>query len=260
MVLSSRRLLAFSVGSNLGYYYVLRVARGGGSDEASAQAQTTDIATPSVTFDDHQLARACAGGIAGDDVHSFTLVGTAKRENEEGQEEIVPAGTAFKLSFENNRGHNYGNGSAPKQAKFVTTDANGHPAYVEELPVTTNAQGHISLSVLSSDIISSDIKVKIKWQDADGEEQDAGSKACVFARARTLRRFGLANFPDEEDTGWIFNQDALLSYGITPVKVYLKFRVNLSIPEDTNRFDADGRPLNGNQLSDIVTLSDLWMC
>ena len=231
------------------YYYVLRVAHGGETSDASAQAETIDLPTPNVTFADDQLARACAGGIA-DDVHQFTLEGVAKRLNENGEEELVPQGTEFKLSFENNRGHDYQNGSEPKKAKFVTSDGNGNPDYVEELTVQADNQGKIGFTVLSSDIISSDIEVKIKWEDANGEEQDAGSKACDFAEAVGKRRFPNQNDPEgaypEDDNGWLFGGKYLAQPGSqTTAKVYLKFM------KDPSLGDVNGNwaYVNGHQVS-----------
>ena len=225
------------------YYYVLRVTHGGQTSDASAQAETVDLPTPNVTFSRDQLARACAGGIAGDDVHTFTITGTAKRLNENGGEELVPEDTEFKLSFENNRGHDYDNGSAPRKAKFVTTNANGDPDYVEELTVQADDQGKINFTVLSSDIISSDIEVKVKWEDADGEEQDAGSKACEFVKVESKRRYGIV-FADQgaaDDRGWYFDSGLFDGPGSYVPGVYkIKFWRDPSITPDDKYFTIPG--------------------
>ena len=66
---------------------------GGGGGEGDDDESSASFA---VTFEG--LARACAGGL-GDDVHAFTIMGTA--EKPDGSR--VP-GATLQLSFENNRG------------------------------------------------------------------------------------------------------------------------------------------------------------
>ena len=161
----------------------------------------------------------------------------------------MPQGTEFKLSFEGNRGHDYGDGRAQKKAKFVTSDGNGNPEYVEELTVSTDNQGKIGFTVLSSDIVSSDIEVKIKWEDADGEEQEAGSKACDFAEAEAKRRFAnpfnSADRYPEDDFGWLFQQQWLRSVGSqTTAKFYLKFMKDPSLGNVNGNWEF----VNGHQM------------
>lgn len=103
--------------------------------------------------------------------------------------------------------------------------------------ITTDGQGKFSLTVLSSDTVCNDIKVKVKHVSAD-----AGSQSCDFADSESLRRFGLLQFPDEKkDTGWIFDSGILSQEDeTTPAKIYLKFQKDLSILRDTKYFNNDG--------------------
>ena len=243
------------------YHYVLRVTHGSESDDAKAQAKTPDLETPNVTFDD-QLARACAGGIGVDGIHSFTITGTAKRKDENGQDEFVPAGTEFTLTFEGNKGHDYSGddeGIKPvgwkteqiKRAKFVTVDEQGNQKLVEELKVTTSdstktvdgkqveVKGQFSVTVLSSDVISSGVQIKVKWVNTKGEKKEAGDKSCSFEQAEYRRRFAnpfnSAEPYPEADNGWLIQSRWLSeSQPTTTCKVYLKFK------RDPKGEDEDG--------------------
>lgn len=220
------------------YHYVLQINHGGKTTEARASVRTNEEGSPSVKF--AGLARACAGGIMGDDVHSFTLTATAT--NPDGS---LATNTDFMLSFHNDTGS-----SPSKKAKFVSQNAEQATILSEGLAVRSDNLGKFSVTVLSSDIASTSTQIKVQWQDSQGQNKTVGSQSCVFDRAWSLRRFGLVNFPNEEDTGWIFNQDVLLSADVTPAKVYLKYRVDPSIPRDTSYFHSDGTPKNGTELSD----------
>lgn len=195
-----------------------------------------------VTFDG--LARACAGGIGVDGVHSFTITGTANKADGS-----LASNTTFKLSFDGNKGHDYSNDDPSlwpdewtnppqdsngnpvdpstliKKAKFVTTDDSGNQKLAETMNVTTDGQGQFSVTVLSSDIVTQDIKVKVKWTDADGNDQDVGSQACDFGAAESIVR-DPNNLGDPNDLGWLFNGQWLQSGDQTTAKVYMKFMIN----------------------------------
>lgn len=173
------------------YYYILRTAHGGTTTDASATVTTTEQDVPAVTFEG--LARSCAGGVSVDGVHDFSITGTARRGDGS-----LATSTEFKLSFENNRGR-------INQARFVTTNANREQILVPALTVTTNNEGKFSIKVLSSDTVSSDIQVKVGWENPQRQMRDAEAKNCDFAASMSLRRFGLPNFRNEPDTGWQFN-------------------------------------------------------
>ena len=229
-------------------------------DGALERTVSVKVVLLQVTFED-QLARACAGGVAVDGVHDFTITGTAKLPNGA----VAPAGTEFKLVFEGNKGHDY-SGDDPalwpkanwttedmRKAKFVTVDANDNQKLVEELMVTTDENGEFPVHVLSSDIISSDIKIKVKSVSDDGGETEVGEKECDFAGALSLRRFGLIKFPEESDTGWLFggvtsplsnsnSEEIIAPSGVTLAKVYIKFRVDTTIAIDSNYFNLNGSP------------------
>ena len=208
-------------------------------DEALERTVNVKVMQMQVTFED-QLARACAGGVAVDGVHDFTITGTAKLADGT----APPEGTELKLSFENNKGED-------KRATFIPNTQKGQTLLPntngEEMTVVTDADGQFPVQVLSSDIISSDIKIKVKRVSNDGQETEAGEKECNFAKADNIRRFGIKDSVEEEDSGWLFNQGVSLSgVGVvTPVKVYLKFRKNPDdaiFPIDANYFWVNGNP------------------
>ena len=199
---------------------------GSRDDEATVRSFTAKVVLPEVTFEE-QSARACAGGVAVDGVHDFTIIGTAKDANGT----LMPQGTEFKLSFENNHGENKRATFAAdiEQGQAIVPDTDG-----EEMTVTTNAQGQFSLTVLSSDTISSDIKVKVKGTNPSGEEFDAGEQTCDFGAAKRLRNFPNPLDPyEDEDSGWLFIYPYLSKPGsVAPAKVYLKFKINANLADD----------------------------
>ena len=244
------------------YTYILVIGHAGTTTQASATDKTIDLDTPSIKFDG--LARACAGGIGVDGVHSFTITGTATRDDGTGTgNTTLVTGTDFKLSFDANKGHDY-SGDDPslwpkpdwttddiKKAKFVTGyDANGNPILDETLTVHTDSTtGQFSVTVVSSDIVSSDIKVKLKWTNSNGDDKDAGSQACDFAEAAAKRRFPNQYDPDEVypegDIGWLFHQSWLSYSGAeTTGKIYLKFMIDPTVGD----VDGNWKEVNGHQM------------
>lgn len=179
------------------------------------------------------VVRACAGAVGNDGVHSATVEVLAKRDGQ-----ILP-NAELTFSFEGNTGN-------PNKAKFI----NEQGQTVETLTRTTNNDGKASVTVLSSDTISQP-EVTVKHE---GEE--VSSVTCNFVEAMSLRRFGIKDYIEKVDNGWLFNQGAALSGtgAITPIKVYLKFRKNpddTTHPIDQNYFLIDGVPsstldTNGN--------------
>jgi hypothetical protein len=100
----------------------------------------TPTPIPDILFD--KPARACAGGVAVDGVHSFTLVTTAKRPDGS-----VATNATLNLSFENNRGH-------VKRATFIPDESTGQTLIQgsngERMRVSTDSYGRFRLTVLSS--------------------------------------------------------------------------------------------------------------
>jgi hypothetical protein len=193
------------------------------------------------------LARACAGGVGADGVHDFGVTAIAK--NKDG--DPLP-GITLKFSFEGNKGHDYGDGTPPKRAKYIlgagqtaVPDSDG-----EAMTAITDAEGKVPVHVLSSDIVSSDIEMKVQWTSPTGEEKDVGSQACDFAEAVGKRRFPNQYDPEEaypeDDNGWLFGQKYLNAAGVeTTAKVYLKFM------KDPALGDVDGNwaYVNGHRVS-----------
>ena len=217
---------------------------GSRDDEATVRSFTAKVVLPKVSFEE-QSARACAGGVAVDGVHDFTIIGTAKDANGT----LMPQGTEFKLSFENNRGHDYsGDNSAiwPKpnwtsndiqKAKFITTNLQGNQVFVEEMTAKTDAVGQFTVHVLSSDIISSDIEIKVKGTNPAGQEFDAGEKTCDFAEAFGFRGF-YSEFNPGADKGWKFNLRWLRPGVQTTAKIYLQFKIKANggtVPSNLKR-------------------------
>jgi hypothetical protein len=225
------------------YTVTLAVTPSGQGGEGGTVTTNVTVTDPQVTFTG--LARACAGGIAVDGVHDFTITATAK----EPDGTPVANNTEFKLSFKNNRGHDYSSddpGIKPdgwtaaqiKKAKFVTV-AGGVQSLVEELVVHTNENGQFPVTVLSSDIVSQDIEIQVTRTNQNGQGTVVGSQNCRFDQAAYRRRFAnpfnsAERYP-EDDYGWLFQQKWLSSNNsTTTAKLYLKFM------RDPNGQDADG--------------------
>jgi len=103
------------------------------------------------------------------------------------------------------------------------------------LAARTDAQGNVSLRVLSSDIITQDISIQA-IRTLAGSDYVIGTQACDFGELLSYRRFRNQYDPEEvEDTGWLLDFPHLEALdGITPAKVYLKFRKDLDV------LDIDG--------------------
>ena len=191
--------------------------------------------------------RACAGGVAVDGVHDFTLTGVLRLSDG-----TVAANTRLKFFFENNKGHDYTNddlGVKPigwtvgqiKRAKLVTTGVNGSQNLTEEAIIDTDSNGQFSVKVLSSDIVSSDIKIKVV-RDMQGQQQDVGEQTCRFEQAAYKRRFANPFNSNErypqEDYGWLLQRQWLSSTSSqTTAKLYLKFMRNPTEPDQDGNWD-----------------------
>lgn len=212
-----------------------------------AQAQrprakaSSEVSVLTVTFEG--LPRACAGAI-NDDVHTFTIVATTKQGSDRVSVPLV-------FSFENNVGHNYGDGQPIKRAKFI--NSYGQP--VETLVQATDSNGSASIRVLSSDVATQGIKIKAKWRNPQGLEEEVGSIDCDFARPVSYRRFPNSTDPDEpEDTGWLFDFPSFDTPNrTTPAKVYMKFMV------DPAKGDVDGnwKFVNGHDMLIFIDSVDV---
>lgn len=207
---------------------------------------------PEVSFEG--TPRACAGGIAVDGVHSFTLTGTLIFGGQ-----VLP-GSTVQLSFEGNKGHDYSqdpvgvkpDGWTPadiKRARLVASSGQGAQGLVEEMTTTTDAQGKFTVTVLSSDIITSKIKLLVKYQTPEGDLKPISKIPCNFVEATAIRRFR-NQYDDSEpypsgDDGWLFEQKWLASSSAqTTGKIYLKFMV------DPQQGDVDGnwKFVNGHKM------------
>jgi hypothetical protein len=231
------------------YTVTLTVTPSGQGGEGGTVTTHVTVTDPQVTFTG--LARACAGGIAVDGVHDFTITATAKESNG-----TPLTNTQFKLSFKNNRGHDYSNDSYKpagwtmaqiKRAKFVTM-VNGTQSLTEEWTATTDNEGKISVHVLSSDIISGDIKVVVNRTAEQGGKQ-VGEQACDFAEAVGKRGWPNQYDPEEPypsgDDGWLINQQWLDTPGEeTTAKMYLQFKVDLNEGD----VETNWKRINGHKL------------
>lgn len=171
-------------------------------------------------------ARACAGAVADDDVHSFALKIKGA------------AGAQLALSFANNVGQ-------PKKAMFIV----GGVA-AETITVTMNADGDPTqtVKVLSSDTIS---QPDIVAQQAGTE---VGRITCDFAEAQSARRYGIIELNQGYggDHGWDFDPEFLFDYDDRAnATLYLRFRKDPNKAVDQKYF-----LINGNKVSTIDTNND----
>jgi len=237
---------------------VVRHFPGTGPDFVAEAAWTLTQTVKADTMTFTGLARACAGGVAVDSVHDFTIVGTAK--NGLG---AVLANQDLMFTFVNNKGHDYTNDAwkpanwtdaDTKKAKFATQAGNAQWIYTEELAARTDAQGNISLHVLSSDIVSTDITIQV-IRTLGGSDYVIGNQACDFGQALGYRRFMNPYYTDEEvDEGWLFNREWLGQPGTqTTVKIYMKFMINPQMGDTEGNWNY----VNGHRMLVEVDQVDL---
>ena len=230
---------------------------GSRDDEATVRTVRVKVTIPEVEFSGEELVndslRACAGGV---DDHAATDPNPNWVERNDFQYRAhtrkvdltvklggVPLATSLTLKFENNQGHDYGDGRPRKTARLHKEGGALNQAtqtwtdWTETLNVTSNAQGKVSVWVLSSDVICSPTLKAVKRWNPDPAQKpvELGEMECDFAASISLRGFTPSNAageplvdPDEEDTGWLFDflhlVDANNNTGMTPAKVYLKFQ------------------------------------
>lgn len=142
----------------------------------------------------------------------------------------------FTFVFKDNRGHDYTDDPLEerpdnwtvaqiKKAKLLHTSQPN--LWQESTTKHTDAQGQMTISVLSSDVISKPI-LEVYWTDAQQNQVLVGSVLCDFGEATSIRRFPNQYDPEEEeDLGWLFDAPRLASQNdVTPAKMYLKFMVD----------------------------------
>ena|GEM_PF-7038190 len=213
-----------------------QVSSGSRDDKDVVRTFTIKVEEKEPDIDTGDDIRACAGHID-DGVHKATIHLIAK-DKDTGN--FIAA--KLHLSFEGNKGS-----EDAKRAKFIVDGEE-----VEEATVTTNADtGKADITVISSDVISNSIKVKVEWKDSQDNCKDVGSVTCDFGAVESKRRYGIILTPNlkegyNEDNGWDFKRsgsDSIFlqnegSFGAATI--YLKFRKNLSEPIDEVYFDENG--------------------
>ena len=184
--------------------------------------------------------RACAGGVSGDDVHSATVQLLVRHNGE-----IAP-NAQVTFAYEDNVGHDYGDGRAIKRAKLWEPETS---LWMESVTLTTDAEGKVSCKVLSSDVISQP-KLVVKHDNAV-----FGSVDCDFAAAVGKRGWPNQYDPtDTTDDGWLFNQRWFDTPGEqTTAKLYLQFKSILNGPDD----DSNWKRVNGHNVMFTVDHVDL---
>lgn len=205
--------------------------------------------------------RACAGCVADDGVHSVHLTFVVSRAKQP-----LP-NAALRFSFRDNASHADNENKRAKMKHSGTSES-----WDETLSSTTNSSGvPLGLTVLSSDLICHPALV-IEWQNEKSQWVKIETVACDFAAAEQLRRF--PNWTDPSDTGdsgWIFDAPHFDTPNrVTPVKVYLKFKIDLTrgdaignwkfVNGHTLELQVDGVDINSDaptfsgQLQDYATI------
>ncbi len=233
---------------------------GSHDDAPTVRSATVIVKAPTVEFTGEQLVnqtlRACAGGVddhAATDPNPLTHNDAQYRAHTRKIDLTVKLdgkalpNAKFSLRFEGNKGHDYGDGRAKKTAKLHKTseafDA-AHP-WKETLDMQADSAGKVSVWVLSSDVIGTPkLQAILKPVTAPKVPVKLGEIGCDFAAGLSIRRFGLVDYPDDEDTGWIFTtEDIFRKVGdTTPAKVYLKFQLDTETAIDTRYFNPDETP------------------
>jgi len=193
--------------------------------EGTPTPKPTPTGVPPVVTFATPLPRACAGHI-NNGAHIATVM--AKATQKVGATTKPLADTDFTFVFDGNTGK-------PNVATFLDSSGNEAPS----LPVHSDSNGMLSARVLSSDVVTKNIKVKAQWKDGKGNPKDVGSTACDFTIALSRRRFGIKDLNQgyaphtgsNADKGWEWTPPLLTKSGdiITGV-LYLKFRRDPSKP------------------------------
>lgn len=186
-----------SLVANTHFYYVLRVRY----TDNSTQDTSCDFITPAaeearLTFVAPIVA--CAGHVAGSVVHEINVQGKAVV----GADNHVAPNVTFSLSFDNNVGK-------PKEARFVMSSGSTRTE-VPTVTLTSDSEGKVAFTVISSDVITNRVVVKATTQNESHETHDAGSVSCDFRAAEASWEFGKVNGSRPEDIVWN-DPNALLS-------------------------------------------------
>ena len=198
--------------------------------------------------------RMCAGGLADDDLHSASATALLRRDD------VVLSGQTIALSMDNSgidyggSGIDYGGSGilAPQVLRAYNGSVTATPDSAGTVTIATGSDGTVTVRVLGSNLISQP-KLLIKYQD-----EDVGSVRCDFGATQRIRRFPepvpadpLLGPPSDVDTGWLFDFPQMDGPNqTTPAKVYLKFQVNPSKPDDYIDENGHGnwRFVNGHDL------------
>ena len=233
---------------------------GSHDDEPTVRVATVKVMNPTVEFKGAELVnntiRACAGGIDEHAQSDFQYrAHTRKIEMEVKLNDAPMKNARFTLRFQDNKGHDYGDGREKKMARLHKTneafDA-AHP-WQESLEMTASAQGKVSVWVLSSDVINKPtLQAILKPVAAPAEPVKLGEIGCDFAASETFRNFANPVDPDDpDDYGWIFDFPKLVNPKApknqkpnTPAKVYLKFKVDPHKEENLGNWQF----VNGHEL------------
>ncbi len=237
-----------SLSPSTSYYYLLRLTYGPAGTaplEARCTIKTLEADTPRLAFSGS--LRACAGHLKDVPVHTASLTVKAQQRDPATHVLQPKPNTAFVLRFD-------GNSTDDKRAQFIKTVAGAAPQLADELPVTSDDQGNVSFTVLSSEKITRDIKVQAVWKDEVGAEHSAGNLGCDFAPVETRRHFGIRDFYQgfDQDTGWDFSSHLLLTPVVdaslnadAPIilhkgEVFLKFALNPAAAPEKRYFVING--------------------
>ena len=251
---------------------------GSHDDNATVRMATVIVKPPTVEFTGEELVsgtvRACAGGVddhaATDPNPNWVERNDAQYRAHTRQVELTakfdgkPLPNArFSLRFADNKGHDYGDGREKKMARLHKADESfaQDSGWTETLDLQSDEAGKVSVWMLSSDVINKPkLQAILKPVAAPLEPMKLGEIECDFAPPESVRRFGVKDYVNIVDDGWIFNpgllipseeEDNSLAQSKTiSAKVYLKFQNDQSVDKDNAYFwiyPNDGGPLIGSK-------------
>ena len=171
------------------------------------------------------VIRACAGAIASP-VHEDVVTINAQR----GGANVVSE--ALVVSYDSSVDYT---GCQPPQ--FIDEQNQNKPA--STLTRTTDANGNITVTVLSSNLISTPTSMPNMIVTYKGNQ--VASVGCYFDTDQSKRRYGLLTYDPGEgsgtDTGWDFDSYSLVNPGDTAnAIVFLKYKKDPNIPIDPNYY------------------------
>lgn len=115
----------------------------------------------------------------------------------------------------------------------------------------TKEDGRLVFHILSSNVVSQTL-LEVNWNNV----APIGHAICVFSGPLNLRRFGVKDYIESVDDGWIFNQGVVLAKpGVTaPAKVYLKHQKALTAADD--KYFIIKKDMNGDgNVEDVPSLT-----